>query len=291
MNKRIFLIIAVSLLIVSTSLANDKPKSLRPPTFAELWDNLAYYQTNAERSGFGAVLARSEGKFGVNLFRSPLQVYGAYAAVVSDDPNYWNNILYTGIGARFKPFESFHGRVWANEWLSSIKVFYENLNSGYLKDQVSAEAANLAKTDVRYGVDIWHEWNIDNADRTKPWGELWLNWAYRETNFGWEEFKSTVCYFQPKFGWHLHKGIGVYLKADYVATSKQGTDYYFLNMLNPGVGIRFEPFRDSQKDNIFRKFKMFAEVLSVSYLKNRPTDPNKDVSSDVRFGIDFSYGR
>jgi hypothetical protein len=36
---------------------------------------------------------------------------------------------------------------------------------------------------------------------------------------------------------------------------------------------------------------MFAEVLGVSYLKDEPTDLNNKVDSDVRFGIEFSYGR
>jgi hypothetical protein len=138
-------------------------------------------------------------------------------------------------------------------------------------------------------LDLWYEWNLDRPDENLPWGELWANYSYRTTNFSSADFKGSIFYFQPKIGRHLGSGIEVYLRADLTTSDK--TEYW-LNVVDYGVGVRFEPWRQTHKeDSILKKFKMFAEVLGVSYLKDKPTDVNKVVSSDVRFGIDFSYGR
>jgi hypothetical protein len=284
----LFLGIVLTLLCQSAVTASNGP--LRPLTFVELWNNVAYYDTNLEKKGFASFLGRFEGKVGLNLFNSPLQVYGVYYSTLSQSPDYWDNSLFAGGGVRYKPFESYLGSGWQDEWIKDVKIFAESLSASYFKNASSAEANK--NTDTRYGLEIWHEWNLDRADESLPWGELWANLSYRETNFGWEDFSDYVLYFQPKIGKHLGRGIGVYLRADATTSGKEGPDYYFLNVADYGIGIRFEPWRESggEKD-IFRKFKMFAEVLGVSYLKDKPEDPNKEVDMDVRLGIDFSIGR
>ncbi|MDD5593250.1 MAG: hypothetical protein PHG97_00735 [Candidatus Margulisbacteria bacterium] len=276
----------VSLLIIGSAAAEFRP-------FAELWNNFAYYDTNLERKGFSSILGHYEGKIGFYLLDTPLQLYGAYYGITAQTGDYFDNSLFTGAGVRFKPFEgSFKGTSWLNEWIPDIKVFGESLSAGYLKGGSSAEAAGLAKTDTRYGFDLWHEWNLDKPNENLPWAELWSNLSYRDTNFGWESFKNYVFYFQPKIGRHLGRGIETYLKADAVYSGKGGPSYSFLNVADYGVGVRFEPWRNMATANeLLRKFKMFFEVLSVSYLKEKPADPNKVVDRDVRFGIDFSYGR
>lgn len=263
---------------------------IRP--FAELWNNIAYYDTNIEQKGYASILGRYEGKIGFYLFDTPLQLYGAYYGTASQAPYYWDNAIYYGGGIRFRPFEQFQASSWLNEWLPDLKIFAESLSSYFIKDAASGEANK--RNDTRYGLDLWHEWNLDNPDHGKFWGEIWANLSYRNTNFGWEPdgFKDWILYFQPKIGRHLGRGIEVYLKGDVTASGKQGADYYFLNISDYGAGIRFEPWRQTaDKDSLLKKFKMFAEVLAVSYLRDKPADPNKMVSSDVRFGIDFSYGR
>jgi hypothetical protein len=275
-------------------LARNGPPAPRPLYFAELWNNVAYYDTNLEKKGFASFLGRFEGKLGLNLFNSPLQVYGVYYATVSQSEDYWNNPVFYGAGARFKPMENYGGSGWADEWLRDVKIFAESLAARYLKDEASAEASGLADKDTRYGIDVWHEWNLDRADESVPWGEIWLNLSSRKTNFGWESggFNEWVLYFQPKFGRHLGSGVQAYLRADVTMSGKEGPDYYFLNVADYGIGIRFEPWRqDGTENDLLRKFKMFAEVLAVSYLKDKPADPNKEVSTDARFGIDFSFGR
>lgn len=254
--------------------------------FTELWNNAAYYDTNIERKGFASLLARYEGKLGVYLFDTPLQIYGVYYGVGSQDENHWNNAIYYGAGARFKPFEKYEGFGWQDEWIRDIKVFGESLSSTYLKDIASGEANKRA--DVRYGLDLWHEWNLDKPNEEIPWGELWANLSYRSTNFSWRDFNDYILYFQPKIGKHLGRGAEIYLRGDLTYSGKND---YWLNVVDYGVGLRFEPWRKSPANDLLRKFKMFVEVLSVSYLKNKPDTPNKTVNSDVRFGIDFSYGR
>jgi hypothetical protein len=261
-------------------------------TFTELWQNAAYYETNLENKNFASLLGRFEGKLGIYLFDTPLQLYGVYYGVASQSSDYWDNSLFAGAGVRFKPFEGFEGLGWQTDWLRDLKIFYEQLNSSYLKGGASAEADKLAKTDQRAGFDLWHEWNLDKPDENLPWGEMWANLAYRETNFGWEDFKNYVFYFQPKLGRHLGRGLEAYLRADLVASGKSGPSYYFLNTADYGVGLRLEPWRnDPAASDWLKKFKLFAEVLGVSYLKDKPTDAQKRVERDVRFGIDFSYGR
>lgn len=263
--------------------------SQRPFTFIELWNNSAYYETNIERKGFSSILTRYEGKLGIHPFNNPLQVYWAYYGVSSQDKSYWNNALFSGAGVRFKPFESYAGSNWQNEWIRDIKIFAENLTSDYFQNKASAEAAGLKNTDTRYGLEVYHEWNLDNPIESVPWGELWSKLDYRSTNFSASAFDTYILYFQPKIGKHLGRGIETYLRADLTSSPKSD---YWLNVLDYGVGVRFEPFRKkgNEKD-IFKKFKMFIELLGVSYLKDQPGEANKQVASDLRFGMDFSYGR
>lgn len=283
--KRILLILLIGASLFLPTYAQIVP-------FGELWNNISYYDTNLEKKGFASLLGRFEGKIGLNLFNLPLQVYGVYYGVGSQATDYWDNNVFSGGGIRFRPLVGVESTGWHDEWMPDLKVFAESLSSAYLKNAASAEAAGLRTRDVRYGLDLWHEWNLDKADEAIPWAELWANLSSRQTNFGWEDFNDYIFYFQPKIGRHLGRGIEIYCRGDLVTSGKQGASYYFLNMLDYGVGIRFEPWReDSSATDLFRKFKMFAEVLSVSYLKDKPVDLNKQVSQDVRFGIDFSYGR
>ncbi len=162
---------------------------------------------------------------------------------------------------------------------------------GPLRDGAAAAAANLSTSDTRYGLDLWHEWNLDDPDESLPWAELWANLSERRTNFGWEDFNNYVLFFQPKFGKHLGRGIEIYLRGDLTSSGKSGPSYSFLNVADYGAGVRFEPWRKAEANDFLKKFKMFVEVLGVSYLKDQPALPSRTVSSDVRFGVEFSYGR
>jgi hypothetical protein len=287
--KKLLTILLFALLIGTT--ASGVPAETNP-LFMEFWNNASYYDTNLEEPRFASVLARFEGKVGLNFFHLPIQFYGAYYGVASQSPEYWDNSLFSGGGVRIFPFRGFASSGIIPDIVRAVNFYGESLTSSYLKGAASAEAAGLATKDQRYGIEIYRDWNLDNPDYGAPWGELWLKYDYRETNFGWEPFKTDVFYLQPKIGRHLGDGIEVYLKADITTSGKEGPSYSFINIADYGVGLRFEPFRkDGNVEDFFKKFRMFAEVLGVSYLKDKPADPDKFVTSDVRFGVEFSYGR
>lgn len=292
--KKLNLIILLTafclLLTVSSAFAAPAaPSQAQDPLFMEMWNRVAYYETNVERDRFSKILGRSEGRLGFNIMELPLQVYAVYYAVLSQDENYWNNSFFPGFGARIFPFKSFEATHWANEWLPGLRIYAESLSSSYLQNEDEAEAAGLRDNDTRLGLEIYHEWNLDNPDRGFPWAELWANYSYRSTNFTAGDDSSNVFFMQPRMGWHLGYGIGAYLAVDMTLSDNES---YWLNIADYGLGIRFEPWREqSDANDLFRKFKMFAEVVGVSYLKDKPANPDNEVSSDVRFGIEFSYGR
>lgn len=281
--------VLVLLFFLGATYAADEPPP-QAPTFTELWNGAAFYGTNLEKNNYSSILGRFEGKVGLNLGQLPAQVYGVYYGAGSQFEKYWDNYLYAGAGIRLFPFRGYRPTGWYNEWLPNVRVFVESLASTYLKDSVSAES--LAKNDTRYGIEVWHEWNQVSPDITKPWGELWAKGDYRTTNFGWEDFTSYIIYLQPKYGIYLDEAIKTYLRSDITYSHKSGPSYSFLNIADYGVGIRFEPFRGkTQPTELLHKFNMYAEVLGVSYLKDLPAVAGNVVNSDVRFGVDFSYGR
>ena len=294
-NLKYLLVLLLLLVFCFPSLAQEAVQKQVPGPnmlFGESWNNLSYYDTNLEKKGFAGFLARFEGKVGLNVLDYPVQAYTAYYGVTSQSPDYWDNSLFYGLGLRVLPFRGYQARGWQDEWIPNVKIYVEALNATYLKNAASAESAGLAKTDTRYGIEVWHEWNLDNPKLDLPWAEIWSKADYRTTNFGWEDFTAGVVYLQAKLGRHLGRGVEPYLRFDCTYSTKSGPDYSFLNIADYGVGIRFEPFRAMLgKNDFMRKFKMFVELVSVSYLKDKPTDPSKQVSSDMRFGIDFSFGR
>ncbi|MFC1510789.1 hypothetical protein ACFL5U_00155 [Candidatus Margulisiibacteriota bacterium] len=289
MLKRLFLLWLIMAALIVPAFGRNGPAPKRSFTFVEFWNNLTYYDTNIEKKGFASLLGRLEGKLGLNLFNSPLQLYGVYYSAISQNDSYWNNPLYSGVGVRYVPLESYAAQGWMDEWLRGLKIYVETLNASYYKNSASAEAAGLNNQDTRYGLEVWHEWNLDKPDRDVPWAELWAKLGFRSTNFTATDFNSYILYLQPKVGRHIGKGVGAYLRLD---LTYSGKDDYWLNVADYGVGVRFDPWREgSGVNDLLRKFNMYVEFLAVTYLKDRPTDSNKEVSSDVRFGIDFSYGR
>ncbi len=269
--------------------------------WVENWNYGGYRSTNFEKTGFAGVLARSEGRFGIHLIPvgwSFIDPYLVYYGVFSQDTAYWNNNLVTGFGVRVRPFLGYQPTSWINEWLPDVRVFCESLSIQYLKD--SNTALNVDKTqttDVKYGIDIWHEWNLDKPNPFVPWAELWSNFSYRNTNFqsAWADslfgsFQgSYLFYFQPKIGWHLGRRAEPYLKAELVSCSQS---FSWFNNLAYGLGIRVEPFRD-EPSHIFRKLKVFAEYMKINYTRSHPAEnppPSQKPDNDLRFGIDLSYG-
>jgi hypothetical protein len=260
--------------------------------WADTWSNAVYYKTNGERNNYNSFNLRSEGKFGIKLpvgsditLNPYVAYYGVYAI---NDPNYWNNQLAYGVGARVYPFLSYQGTTWANEWIPDVKFFAETLKLAFLKDETTAVADGVKTSDTRYGADLWHEWNLKDINMALPWNELWANLSHRSTDFSkFSKFDTFILTLQNKFGVHMGGGVRPYLATYLTYTADRSEPWY--NSFYYGVGGRVEPFRE-QKDSpeLLRKFKMFVEVLGIAWLKDvDPTRPN----NDFRFGIDFTYGR
>ncbi|KAF0134937.1 MAG: hypothetical protein FD145_318 [Candidatus Saganbacteria bacterium] len=262
--------------------------------WADIWTNTGYLTTNGESNNFSAFLLRSEGKVGLRAEESiiPLEPYVAYYGVLSQDKNYWNNNCAYGAGLRLMPFTSYQSTDWTNEWIKDLKLFSEVLRMSVLNDKATADVDKIKTSDFRVGVDVWHEWNLKEIDNKAPWAEIWGNLSYRQTSFFAEannfpnnQFNTYLLYLQSKWGMHFDGGIRPYV-CSYLTYS--GVPKSWLNSFYYGLGLRVEPFRE-QKDppEMLKKFKMFLEVLGISWLKENEGRP----SSDFRFGVDFTFGR
>lgn len=250
----------------------------------DIWNNGAYYTTNGESPTFNTFLLRSEGRFGLQMVKltekSTISPYLVYLLAASPDPNYWNNFVAGGAGLRYYPLADVEGTSWANEWIPDIRLFLEVLGSDFLKNGATAEANGVPRHDVRYGVELYHEWNQDRPNRSVPWSELWANLSMRETNFYEAKFNTFLLTYQQYFGFYLGEAMP-YLKLD---LTYSGKDYSWQNVLMAGPGLRFEPFRHIDNPNPWiAKAKMFVEVLGVNWLKQKDNRPG----SDLRFGVDW----
>ncbi|MDD4179702.1 MAG: hypothetical protein PHH14_06635 [Candidatus Margulisbacteria bacterium] len=278
--KKWLLSLLIALLLAGATLAETR-------WFFETWEDIRYCESNVEQKGFSSIIGYYQGKLGVYLFDTPVQVYGALYGVASQNSAYWNNSVAAGPAIRVFPLQGFKSEQWYLDWVPSTRIFCESLNISYQKNAASGEANKTS--DLRTGIEVYHEWNLDKPDLNEYWGEVWLNLSYRTTNFSWTDFNNYILYFQPRIGRHLGRGIEPYLKLDLTYSGKSD---YWLNVATYGAGIRFEPWRlDERAPEILREFKMFAEILGNSYLWDKPTNPNQNVTSDARFGIDFSMGR
>ena len=267
--------------------------------WTDFWNNGAYYGTNFENSSFSTYVLRSDGKVGVNLIKlwgdTYFAPYVVYSTAYSQDVNYWNNNLYSGIGVRVKPFAQSTDPTPMNE----LKIFYESLSASYYKDGAAAVAAGRPAIESKYGLDLYYEWNQpkvsgdENVKFSAPWAEVWTNLAFLQTNFYQTNFNSYLFRLQPKYGLYLGGNRDVpprfepYLTVDFVAS---GRNYSWLNRAAYGIGVRTQPFRyiDDDVSSWMFKFKMFAEILGVAYFRTQPTTL---ISSDYRLGVDFTIGR
>jgi len=269
--------------------------------WAEMWNTAGYYTTNLESNNFSNHLERFEGRFGVNLIpvakNTFIKPYVGYVMVYSGDKNYWNNTLAYGAGVRINPFMNTDDAM-----MRDFKLFIESMQASWLQDDATARSNNIPTEDVRWGFDLWHEWNQkqvykteDQVDYGEPWSEVWSNLSYHTTNFNVQDFNGYIFNLQPKWGIYLNPELeGLtepYVKADLILSSRTGPDWDFLNRADVGLGIRFEPFRKGNPDQvnpIIYKLKVFGEAVAVTYLNG--IRPAGRPASDVRVGFDFTLG-
>lgn len=297
MIKRILLFVLVIFICFSLASKAFAFEFFKP--WGYVWINGANYKTNLERDDFNSQLGRVETKIGVSLWPlwrgASIQPYFAYYGVASADKHSWNNNNVSGIGVQVMPLLGFNEL----DWLQDLKVFWETLSVQWMSEDESDPDDNPEynyTTDSRIGLDIWHEWNQPGPykveNRRMLWGELWARLSYRSTNFGCDKFDNWLFTFQPKVGVYTWKFLNnfsfePYFKADAVVS---GSDLYYYNNVTYGLGIRIRPFLSGyifgEDFQVLKKLKLFVEVLSVSYLKERG-----EVDHDFRFGFDFNFGR
>ncbi len=274
--------------------------------WADIWANVAQYETNGERMDFKSYVGRLDARIGVYALPlygdTWLKPYVPYLGVMSNDEAFWNNNGAMGFGARFKPFKRYEASGWNDEWIRDLRIFAELLSISYYSQADIPEGEGRPTTDSRVGLDLWHEWNQFNPDNptlmpnpSVPWAELWSNLSFRTTDFQEEEFSDYIFYYQQKIGVQSDVGdTGVslepYLRFD---LTMSGKDYDWLNHFDYGAGLRVRPFKSG---NFFgsnlpwlSKLKVFAEIMAISWTKGKDLDERPD--NDFRFGIDFTFGR
>ena len=83
----------------------------------------------------------------------------------------------------------------------------------------------------------------------------------------------------------MGKGIRPYVVLDLMYS---GRPEAWFNNLFYGLGLRIEPFSEQQDPpEMLKKFKMFAEVLGIAWLREADSRPG----NDLRFGVEFTIGR
>lgn len=254
------------------------------PAFAwvDSWNNGSYYATNGENQRFNAFLGRSEIRIGMPIGEEiPLSPYIATITTLSQDQNYWNNNFAFGVGLRSMPFKGYESSGWADEWIRDVKFFGEFLTLSFLKDATTAKTNNVETSDVRVGIDMYHEWNQTKPDKKVPWVEVWSNLSYRSTNFYQGGFKNFLYTHQQKTGMHFEDdAVQLYLRTD---LTMAGRSEAWWNSLYVGPGIQILPYKSSD-DPVLKNFRVYIEMLSIIWYKDKnSTRPN----TDTRFGIDY----
>jgi hypothetical protein len=258
--------------------------------FGYVWVNGSHNKTNLERDDFDSDIIRAEAKIGVSVLplwaNATLQPYFAYYGVTSTDKSSWNNNNVYGFGVQVMPLLGYNDL----GWVQDLKIFFESLAVEWTNEDDSNPIDNPEynnKEDLRYGIDIWHEWNQPGADKVENrsllFGELWASLTYRTTNFGYDDFNDWLFYFQPTVGMYSIKPFNSVSLEPYFKA-------YMVNNIAYGGGIRIRPFGSNKllgsDFSVLRKLKFFIEVLAVSYLKEAGP-----VDHELRVGFDLNIGR
>lgn len=298
MNIRKLVSLAVIISVLSIATAALSADMFEP--WGYVWLNGALYKTNLEKNDFNKVVGRVESKVGVHLMNLwgpvTLQPYLAYYGVMSEDLHSWNNNNVLGGGVQIMPLLGMKNL----DWMQDLKVYAEVLSISWTSFSTPEgdPTYNPNTTDVRFGFDIWHEWNQPGPykveNRAELWGEFWGNLSYRDTDFNYNKLQNYVCFIQPKLGIYAFKffnnlSLEPYFKAD-IAFS--GSDATYYNVADYGIGLRVRPFTSGMLFGYdmqpLKKLKFFVEVLAVSYLKGKTAE---QPDHDFRIGIDFNFGR
>lgn len=215
------------------------------------------------------------------------------------DYEWANNIVY-GVGAEVRPwahpYSAYARESLSRELLSSTRFYIEWLGIDYTRTEVSG-----AESDLRIGMDVWREWNVDpirwGDDLTfaDNWSEFYANLAWYDTRFTWYDpdynavgFDSTAWLGLrwPKLGRNVY--LMPYLRPELSWTPRH-EDFFWQNRASLGAGVRLMPFQGSSSEWL-NKTKLYVEHVRVlDYLGDSATADTPE--SDWRFGIAYQLNR
>ncbi|MBI3266823.1 MAG: hypothetical protein HYZ67_07205 [Chlamydiae bacterium] len=184
------------------------------------------------------------------------------------------------------------------EWLTSLRLFGQYMDLSHLRQTDTAATTY----DARAGMGLYKDWGWDkpfDQEEREPfyhylWGELFMENAWKKTDFNREDYNSMtwsdVAWFGLKFPW-----IGdipplmPYAKVEFTASQR---DFFFQNRVFFGYGLRYMPFHTSRfkGSEWLYNFKIFAEYDDIeSYFKDEPPDDRPDW--DFRVGVKIDINR
>jgi len=145
--------------------------------------------------------------------------------------------------------------------------------------------------DTRFGMEIYRECNFYN--KNKYWGELWMDFSWRETNFYVNDYDSWIFAIVPKWGVNLTPNSGFailpYVTTEVVVTGRRE---FWQNRVTMGGGLRIMPVRWQTGifGDLFRGTKFYFEYSGVTaYLKDKAMDDNPN--SDFQMGLSYTINR
>ncbi|MCX5750361.1 MAG: hypothetical protein NT099_01620 [Candidatus Saganbacteria bacterium] len=127
------------------------------------------------------------------------------------------------------------------------------------------------------------------AEAYKGWADLWNYGAYHATNFESNNFKTGIARIEGRLGFYtpeLWKDVALMPYVAYIGVAS-GDNNYWNNDIAGGVGLRMYPFRAGGAGWV-KAIKLYAETLSVSYLKDTNTAAGLP-TNDTRLGLDLWY--
>lgn len=199
----------------------------------------------------------------------------------------WEDRFDFGIGLEWRPFSKMDIlEKPLLRWIKQMRFYTLFLSTVYLQYQNTWSWR--PKTDFRYGMEFYEEYNLYNTNMF--WTELWADASWRKTNFFVKDYNSWTLAIVPKVGIKIFQGIEFcimpYLTGEFALTQRYE---FWQNRMLAGIGIRFMPFRwNESMMNVFIKgLRLYIENLWVlNYFDDNA--PASIPDYDLRAGINYT---
>lgn len=202
----------------------------------------------------------------------------------------WEDRFDYGVGLEWRPLKNINlDSLPLLKVLNHARFYAVRLWTSYL--QYEDDWSWRPDVDTRFGLEIYRECNFYNKNRY--WGELWMDFSWRETNFYVNDYDSWVFAIVPKWGVNLTPNSGFaalpYVTIEAVVTGRRE---FWQNRVTLGVGLRIMPVRWQTGifGDLFRGSKLYLEYSEVAaYLKDKAPDDNP--KSDLQMGFSYTINR